>query len=143
MKLSNAVAIAEACDVRLDWLATGAEPMRSTDPVSEAPLDIDVSSLAGMLEAVEKGMPDAAPKARIEAALLVHADLRRQVRSVPPLDVDVELLAGCLALVEELARLRGRPRGTAYSRVKAALGTYRHYIAEEAETPASDAAESP
>lgn len=143
MRLSAALALAEACGVRLSWLANGQGPMRAGQTPDEGELDLDVSSLAGMLEAVEKGMPDARPKARLEAALLVHEALRRQVRSLPPLDIDVELLAGCLTLIEELARLRGRPRATAYSRVKAALGAYRHYIAEEAENPASDAAESP
>lgn len=145
MRLSAALALAEACGVRLIWLANGKGPMRAGEAPGEGEgeLDIDVSSLAGMLEAVEKGMPDARPKERLEAALLVHEALRRQVRSLPPLDIDVELLAGCLTLIEELARLRGRPRGTAYNRVKAALGAYRHYIAEEAENPPSDAAESP
>lgn len=145
MRLSAALALAEACGVRLVWLANGKGPMRADQAPGEGEgeLDLDVSSLAGMLEAVEKGMPDARPKERLEAALLVHEALRRQVRSLPPLDIDVELLAGCLTLIEELARLRGRPRGTAYSRVKAALGAYRHYIAEEAENPPSEPDDSP
>lgn len=39
MKFGNAVALAEATGVRLDWLATGAGPMREGDAPAVAPAD--------------------------------------------------------------------------------------------------------
>ncbi|MBX9594204.1 MAG: helix-turn-helix domain-containing protein [Roseomonas sp.] len=37
MKLSNAIALAEACGVRLEWLATGAGPMREGGAAAPPP----------------------------------------------------------------------------------------------------------
>lgn len=55
------VALAEALDVRLEWLATGKGPMRETDPPSQPAAQepgVNMDAMAAAFSAVELGLQD-------------------------------------------------------------------------------------
>jgi hypothetical protein len=136
-KFSRIIAIADACGVRLEWLATGNGPMRSGDAPAGAPpgQDMDLESLAAALDIVEKLTPDAPVEARAQAALLAHEELRRvTMPGFPPAAIDPKDFAFCLGFAEQLNNLgERRPRWSARKRMVIALGAYRTMRESEAE----------
>lgn len=132
-KFGAVIRLCQALDVRLEWLATGAGPMRAgqADPAyaDAAPpaLDLDSESLVAGLNIAETLQPDAPAEARARAALLAHEQLRRRhTPAHPPLQIDPDLFARCLEFAEQLLIQSGRlDRAPAHSRLRLALGAYR------------------
>ena len=142
-KLSQLLAIAKTCDVRLEWLATGRGPMREGEgpagPQLPASLqDLDYDTLLAGLHIAEALTPDATVEARVSATLVASASIRRQHRLGAPLAIEEKTLAACLRLVEGLVG-RNRP---ADRRLRSALGAYLIMIHDLAEPePYGDAAD--
>jgi transcriptional regulator with XRE-family HTH domain len=97
LKAQAMIALADATNVRFEWLAKGLGPMRQDDPTPSEPAPqrpssltvVDVSSLAAGLGIAEELQPEAPPEARISAAFKAAAELRRITRTgqLPPLDL--------------------------------------------------------
>lgn len=140
MKVGNAIALAGATGVRLDWLVTGEGPMREEEaaeapgdlqergggylPVPGPPDEWDVASLTAALDEVESHLEPATPAlARIGLAL-GHARLFRKAHRMPQLrEFLPELLAACLAAAEQVLPA-AKPDASTADRVTMALSIY-------------------
>lgn len=139
MKLSNAIALAAATGVRLEWLARGEGPMREGDaPAPGAfreaatgydhkpspPDEWDHANLAWALEFAEKQIGQDAPAAQRADLMVSAAREFRRVNKMPPLpDFRLDLLARSLEMAEGLMHLSGQHLSNA-GRIRRALRIY-------------------
>ena len=114
MKVSNAIALAEAAGVRLEWLLTGAGEMREgeaarpqSDPVPTMD-QIDEANLIWALDFAERqaGRDIPADK-RVDLMLFAAAEFRRTQRMPPLPAFDAYLLAASLHFIEEIVKAKG------------------------------------
>ncbi len=104
MKAQALIDLAEACGVRLEWLASGHGPMRAGDApdLPEKLPFMDLQTLAAGLEIAEQVQPEAEPEVRISLALKLAEQICRTAGKPASVGVNPVKLGAALRFAETL-----------------------------------------
>ena len=104
MKAQAMIDLAEACDVRLEWLASGHGPMRAGDApdLPEKLPFMDLQTLAAGLEIAEQVQPEAEPEVRISMAFKLAEQICRTAGKPASVGVNLVKLGAAFRFAETL-----------------------------------------